>query len=78
VWRLQAEAGDSLAVDGFNDEQIIGNLSVWESIDQFADFVIALRSEARRTRFLAKMRRDSPGLVDLQADDMPEEEECGG
>lgn len=39
VWRLQTEEGDSTGVRGFGDDRIIVNMSVWESVDQLADFV---------------------------------------
>lgn len=45
VWRLQTEAGSALAVRAFDNDRIIVNLSVWESIDQLAAFVY--RSEHR-------------------------------
>lgn len=39
VWRLQTEDGDSTGIRGFDDDRIIVNLSVWESIQQLAEFV---------------------------------------
>ena len=39
VWRLQTEDGSALAVRGFDNDRMIVNLSVWESIDQLAAFV---------------------------------------
>ncbi|MBV8949058.1 MAG: DUF3291 domain-containing protein [Solirubrobacterales bacterium] len=39
VWRLQPEDGNSLAVRGFDNDRMIVNLSVWESIDHLATFV---------------------------------------
>jgi hypothetical protein len=39
VWRLQTDDGNSLDVRGFDDDRVIVNLSVWESIDQLGDFV---------------------------------------
>jgi hypothetical protein len=39
VWRLQTEDGDATAVRAFDDEQVIVNLTVWESVDALADFV---------------------------------------
>jgi heme-degrading monooxygenase HmoA len=39
VWRLQTEEGDATNLRPFDDEQIIVNLSVWESLEQLKDFV---------------------------------------
>src|SRR5579864_7916125 len=39
VWRLQTEDGDATAVRAFDDARIIVNMSVWESIDAWANFV---------------------------------------
>lgn len=33
VWRLQDEAGDATALRVFDDDQVIINLSVWESVE---------------------------------------------
>jgi hypothetical protein len=39
VWRLQTEDGDATAVRAFGDDRLIVNMSVWESIETWADFV---------------------------------------
>jgi hypothetical protein len=39
VWRLQTEDGDATAIRAFGDSRLIVNMSVWESIDAWADFV---------------------------------------
>jgi Domain of unknown function (DUF3291) len=39
VWRLQTEDGDATAIRVFDDDRIIVNMSVWESLDALADFV---------------------------------------
>ena len=38
VWRLQTEDGDATAVRAFDDDRILVNMSVWESLDALADF----------------------------------------
>jgi Domain of unknown function (DUF3291) len=38
VWRLQTEDGNAMAVRGFDNNRMIVNLSVWESVDLLADF----------------------------------------
>jgi heme-degrading monooxygenase HmoA len=39
VWRLQTEDGDATAIRPYDDDRVIINLSVWESLAAFADFV---------------------------------------
>jgi hypothetical protein len=39
VWRLQTEEGDATSIRAFEDELMIVNLSVWESIDALWRFV---------------------------------------
>jgi hypothetical protein len=39
VWRLQTEDGDATAIRAFDDDLLIVNMSVWESIDSLAGFV---------------------------------------
>jgi heme-degrading monooxygenase HmoA len=39
VWRLQTEDGDATAIRVFDDDMLIVNMSVWESIDALAQFV---------------------------------------
>ena len=38
VWRLQTEDGDATALRPYEDDRIIVNMSVWESIDALFDF----------------------------------------
>jgi hypothetical protein len=39
VWRLQTEDGNATAIRAFDDDRIIVNMSVWESVDDLAEFV---------------------------------------
>ncbi len=39
VWRLQTEDGNATAIRAFEDDRLIVNMSVWESIEQLAAFV---------------------------------------
>ena len=43
VWRLQTEDGDATAIRAFDDERVIVNLSVWESLEALRNFVYASR-----------------------------------
>lgn len=51
VWRLQTEEGDATAVRVFNDDRILFNMSVWESIEALHDYVYSgIHSEPMRDR----------------------------
>jgi hypothetical protein len=50
VWRLQTDDGDATSIQAYDDELMIINMSVWESIDQLAEFVY-------RSGHVAVMRR---------------------
>jgi hypothetical protein len=39
VWRLQDESGDATSIQAFDDERLIINMSVWESIEDLWRFV---------------------------------------
>ena len=39
VWRLQSESGDATSIKVYEDEFIIINLTVWESIDALRQYV---------------------------------------
>jgi Domain of unknown function (DUF3291) len=39
VWRLQTDAGNATALRPYDDDRIIVNMSLWESIDALWDFV---------------------------------------
>jgi len=64
LWRLQTDAGDATGIRAFEDERILFNMSVWESVQALhaytyrSDHAGVLR--ARRTWFEAPK---GPGLV---------------
>jgi len=39
VWRLQTEDGNATSLRSFEDDRMMINMSVWESIDVLSDFV---------------------------------------
>jgi heme-degrading monooxygenase HmoA len=41
VWRLQTEGGDATSVRAYDDDLIIVNMSVWESLEALTAFVYA-------------------------------------
>jgi hypothetical protein len=46
VWRLQTEGGDATSIRVFDDDMIIVNLSVWESLETLRTFVYASAHKA--------------------------------
>lgn len=53
VWRLQDESGDATSIRAFEDELMIVNMSVWESIEALRAFVYSSplhKSVLRRRR----------------------------
>ena len=50
VWRLQDDDGHATSIRAYEDERMIINMSVWESIDDLAQFVY-------RSGHVAVMRR---------------------
>jgi hypothetical protein len=50
VWRLQTEDGNATSIRPFDDELVLVNMSVWESVEALADFVY-------RTDHVALLRR---------------------
>jgi hypothetical protein len=58
VWRLQTDEGDATSIRVFDDDMVIVNMSVWESVDALNSFVY--RSEhrtvfARRKEWFERM-----------------------
>jgi hypothetical protein len=39
VWRLETEDGNATAIRAFDDDMLLINMSVWESLDALAEFV---------------------------------------
>jgi hypothetical protein len=52
VWRLQTDEGDATAVRAYDDELVIINLTVWESVEALADFAY----RTGHVRFLRRKR----------------------
>lgn len=53
VWRLQTDAGNATYLRPYDDERIIINMSVWESIEALRDYVYRSRHAE-----LLRQRRD--------------------
>jgi heme-degrading monooxygenase HmoA len=43
VWRLQTESGNATEIRPFDDDRLIVNLTVWESLEALRNFVYASR-----------------------------------
>jgi len=59
VWRLQSEDGDATAIRAFDDDRLIINMSVWESVESLAEFVFGgmhIEVMRRRREWFALMR----------------------
>ena len=51
VWRLQTEDGDATAIRPYEDDRLLINISVWESVEAFAGFVYgSAHAEVMRQR----------------------------
>lgn len=61
VWRLQDDSGNATALRGFDDETILPNLSVWESIDALKDYVF----KSDHATFLRRRREWFEPMDDL-------------
>jgi hypothetical protein len=52
VWRFQTDEGNATAVRPYDDDRILINMSVWESVDALADFVY----HSHHTSYLRRRR----------------------
>jgi len=79
VWRLQTEAGNATSVSAYDDELILLNLSVWESIDDLKQFVY--RSQhgkvmRNRNKWFQKYQGVNMALWWLPVGDLPTVDEA--
>lgn len=79
VWRLQTEAGDATSVRAYEDERILVNLSIWESLEALRDYVyrsqhgVAMRD---RRRWFEKSDQPTVALWWIKAGEIPTVEEA--
>ena len=79
IWRMQDEQGDATAIRVFDDELILFNLSVWESIEALEAYVYGSRHvEAVRSRgdWFEPMSQPSFVLWWIAAGEIPTVEEA--
>lgn len=78
VWRLQSENGDATSIKVYDDDMIIINLTVWESMDALRQYVYksdhsgVLRD---RKRWFAKFEGPYYALWWIPADHIPDSQE---
>jgi hypothetical protein len=81
VWRLQTEDGDATAIRAFDDDMLIVNISVWQSVEALADFVYRsdhLAVMRRRREFFERMAEAFMVLWWVPAGHRPSVEEAKG
>jgi hypothetical protein len=79
VWRFQTEEGNATAVRPYDDESILVNMSVWESIDALADFVYRSHHTdylRRRAEWFDRMAETIVALWWIPAGHLPTLEEA--
>jgi Domain of unknown function (DUF3291) len=79
VWRLKDDAGNATNLRPFDDDRIIVNMSVWESVEELMDF--AYKSAHTlvmkdRNKWFEKFGKPSTVLWYVEAGHMPTVEEA--
>jgi len=79
VWRLQTDDGDATAVRVFDDDRLIVNMSVWESVEALADYVYGNPEHRavlkKRTKWFEKIAENHLVLWWIPAGHLPSVEE---
>ena len=74
VWRLQTEDGDATAIRPFDDDTILVNMSVWESVEALDAFVYRSDHRAylrRRREWFERVEGPVVALWWVEAGDIP-------
>lgn len=74
VWRLQTEDGNATAVRVFDDDMLIVNMSVWESVEALGEFVYRSAHTdvmRRRREWFVPMRESMTALWWVPAGTVP-------
>ena len=74
VWRLQDGSGDATAIRPYDDERVMVNLSVWESVEALRTFVRSEEHVAylrRRREWFARMDEAIVALWWVRAGEIP-------
>lgn len=78
IWRLQTDDGDATALRVFDDELILFNMSVWESIEALESYVYQTRHVGalrKRTEWFERPTKSPFVLWWIKAGHIPTEEE---
>jgi hypothetical protein len=81
VWRLQTEEGNAISIHAFEDDLMLVNMSVWESVEALADFVYRSGHVAvmrRRREWAERMAEAYMVLWWVPAGELPSIEEAKG
>ena len=79
VWRYQTDAGDATEVRVFNDELILFNMSVWESIEALENYVYRsnhIEALQKKAEWFERANRASLALWWIEAGYIPSVEEA--
>jgi hypothetical protein len=79
VWRLEDESGDATSIRAFDDERLIINMSVWESLESLWAFVYDgrhLEVMRRRREWMTRIAESHQALWWLRAGALPTIEEA--
>jgi hypothetical protein len=79
VWRLQDDVGDATSIRPFDDDRIIVNMSVWESVDalfQYAYYSTHVEFFRRRAEWFDKAAEAMVVLWWIPAGHLPDVEEA--
>lgn len=79
VWRLKDEDNNATAFNPYNDEQVIINLSVWESIESLENYVFkTLHAEflRRRREWFQKFGKVTTAMWWIREGEFPSVEEA--
>ena len=79
VWRLQTESGDATSIKVYDDDMIIVNLTVWESVETLREFVYKnahYRVLRDRKRWFEKFDGPYYALWWIPAGDLPSIEDA--
>lgn len=75
VWRLQTDEGDATGIRAFDDDRLIVNMSVWESLEALRAFVYTqpdhLAVMRRRREWFARMAEHHMALWWVPAGELP-------
>jgi hypothetical protein len=74
VWRLQDDEGNATSISVFDDDRLIINMSVWESVEALWDFVYDsghLEVMRRRREWFTRMREAFMCLWWIPAGELP-------